>query len=272
MKRGPKPKMPAACSCGKVCQLKRGYCHTCYCRKLKSGELQKLEHKELPQCLTHRQTQYLTGSLLGDGCLFKHKPTHKPYFAVQRQKLDEEYNRWEVDMLGEFVCKAYDGVSYDKRTEKHYEWVKLRTHRTDVFESFYVAWYPQGKKIVPADLELSPLSLAVWFADDGYVRDIENGRLQIKLSTHGFDLQSVELLTSLLASRYNEYFGITLDQDKPIIYASDSGAWAFCKEIIPVFPLAMRRKMTWSHMEEKPKTVNKAEHLRKTYNGRREKN
>jgi hypothetical protein len=56
---------------------------------------------------------------------------------------------------------------FDNRTAKTYHNTKMQTHRTELFEEQYQRWYPNGKKIVPQDVALTPLSLAIWFADDG---------------------------------------------------------------------------------------------------------
>ncbi|MEI8270095.1 MAG: hypothetical protein WCG45_01885 [bacterium] len=269
MKRGPKPKPQGNCIvCDKITTLKRDfYCSTCYSRKLRNGEIKKIEKKELPSIFSLKQKDYLIGSLLGDGCLFKDKPTHLPYFSVQRKKEDIAYSQWEAELLGDFVCKWYDGKTWDTRTEKFYDWVKLRTHRCEIFSSYYEKWYPNKIKVVPCDIELNSLILAVWFADDGYVRETGKGRLQLKLSTHGFDLSSVEFLVSLLNLRYNEYFGITMEKGiKPIIYASNAASWAFCEEINSICP-PIDRKMIWKYVVKKPNTFKINNTLRKIKNG-----
>ena len=269
--RGPKPKPHGKCpSCGFFGKLKRGHCSTCYSRKLRKGELEKLAKKECPLCFNDLQHQYLIGSLLGDGCVYRRKETHLPYFASQRTFSDKAYSLWEKTLLAEYVCKWYDGSSFDRRTNKEYYWTKLRTHRCEALVSYYTNWYGGEKKQVPQNIQLSPLSLAVWFADDGYVREINDGRLQLKLSTHGFDLESVEFLCESLSTRYSEYFGITLENGtQPVIYASDVSTRAFTTEIDSVLPVAMNRKALWRKVAMKFPAKNKAIHLRKTQNGKR---
>lgn len=70
--------------------------------------------------------------------------------------------------------------------------------------------------------------------------------MQIKLSTHGFDLEDVEFLCSLLCKRYNEYFGITIENGRGMIYGSDSACRAFLQEINSIFlEFGLERKAYW---------------------------
>jgi hypothetical protein len=277
-KRGPKPKPHAPCeSCGFVCSLKRNHCERCYARLLRNGSLCKLPKFALPIDLTEEQMQIMTGSLLGDGSLYRRKPTHMPYYVIQRCLGDKEYAKWHNDVFSSLVSRFQEGSTHDPRTNQVYSWVKLVTRRAEVFVSVYEKWYVTGEKQVPDDIKLSDLSLAVWFADDGHVRSVGSPwRLQLKMATHGFSIRSVELLCSLLVRRYNEYFGITLEghEKKPIIYGSDSAARVFLKEIDKVLPASMDRKAYWRKpdvrfYEEEPARGRPSAYLRKTTEGTR---
>jgi len=61
-------------------------------------------------------------------------------------------------------------------------------------------WYPQGVKIVPADLDLTPLCLAQWFAGDGTYN--KSGCLDF--CTQGFTRLEVEFLVQ----RFHDDLGI----------------------------------------------------------------
>jgi hypothetical protein len=216
---------------------------------LESGVLLKLEKKLLPQKLTEIQDEVLVGSLLGDGCLFRYKPIHKPYFCVLRKSTDRLYSEWEASIFGPFICKFEENSAFDKRTKKIYKRVIFRTHRTEVLVPYYEKWYPSGEKIVP-DICFTPLSLAVWFADDGFVRSSSSPwRMRLLLSTQGFKENEVEKLVVMLTERYNEKFTVGHSDGKPIINASDNGTRMFLKEIDPYFPPGMDRKTYWRRPE-----------------------
>ena len=249
VKRGPKPKPHVPClACGNINYVDRcrGYCRTCYTRVLRSGSLQRLPRKTLPDRLTAIQDELLVGSLLGDGCLYRRKVTHHPYFSIQRCIRDKDYLLWEAEILNPFVVRISKGEYDDARTGNTYKHIKLCTHRTAVFETYYNSWYPNGKKVVPNNLNLTPLSLAIWFADDGNVRTQNSPwRFLLKLSTHGFLLQDTERLCAMLSLRYGEYFGITREGSAGIIYTFDNGSRAFLHEIDSHFPESMSRKAIW---------------------------
>lgn len=60
---------------------------------------------------------------------------------------------------------------------------------------------------MPEDLELTPLILAVWFADDGCIRK-EGKQLIVKLSTESFGEYGASFLSNKLETRLNEKFPI----------------------------------------------------------------
>lgn len=277
-RRGPKPKPPSDClSCGLLSVLTRGHCRKCYVRLLRSGHLPKITKSSVPSFLSKAQFEVFTGSMLGDGCLYRHKITHKPYYATQRTLLDRAYAEWQQDLFKDFALPLKTGSTFDERTGKNYQWAKFQTRRSDVFSSEYERWYGTGDKQVPQDIELSQNALAIWLADDGYVRSVgSDWRLQIKLSTHGFSLESAELLCDMLSKRYDEYFGITLEghEKKPILYAGDSAARLFLTDIDSVFPTSMARKAYWRRpevcfYENHPQKARPSTWLRRTSHGLR---
>jgi hypothetical protein len=74
---------------------------------------------------------------------------------------------------------------------------------TDYYNQFYVA----GKKQIPRDLQLDPLSLAVWFMDDG-----SKSRSAFYLNTQQFELHEQLFLQKLLLQIFG--FESALNRDK----------------------------------------------------------
>ena len=59
-------------------------------------------------------------------------------------------------------------------------------------EQFRLRFYRDHTKVVPEDLELTPLSMAVWFMDDG---SRKSGQCRgLYLNTQSFTLTEVQLL------------------------------------------------------------------------------
>ena len=244
---GPKSKPQMPCTeCLKIKTLCRGYCLACYRRLKRHGILKSKPSIILPENLSTYQQEILEGSLLGDGCIYRRLPTHNPYYTVQRQLIDEQYLNWQVETFNPFVSKKSTGQYFDHRTQKYYKFVKFTTRRSKVFETYYNNWYVDGVKILPQHLELTPLSLAIWFADDGHVRSTcSPWRLRMKLSTNGFTKDEVERLTSILNSKFDGKFNTYRSKKQYVIDASDAGTRAFCKVIDSYYPPGIDRKTYW---------------------------
>ena len=159
--------------------------------------------------------QFIEGSLLGDAYIskinvfgFNHSDKQREYFNHKVDLLTSCGNKIRVseESLPETFIKDHKvgpTVKLIARTTKLHKWVILRDK-----------WYPNGKKIVPTDLVLTPTALAYWYMDDGSanMRSKHNSTVggkkyeyicqpyinQIRLYTDGFDVASQELLEKRL--------------------------------------------------------------------------
>jgi hypothetical protein len=136
--------------------------------------------------LTSRQLEIVNGSLLGDASISKRSGNccltedHAVRFSEYCEWLAVEYGDW----FGHIGKYRPDRFPFCRISTKHHKvWTDLR-----------IKWYPDGKKIVPSDLQLTPLTLACWHCGDG--SNSKEG--VIHLATHGFLISSVELLQSKL--------------------------------------------------------------------------
>jgi len=247
--KGPKPKPPGLCAeCGKYALVRtREWCTTCYVRLLRNGLIQKIPVKEMPDTLTPTQQEVLTGLMLGDGCLYRRKPTHTPYLSITRQLQDLDYLEWTADLFRDFMKRPVKtGEVYDERTGKTYQNAILVTRRASIFRDYYEKWYPNGVKVVPQDLEFTPLILAVWFLDDGCNHpSCSPWRMKLKLSTEGFTDSDVHRLQHMLEERYGYHFSFSHKGDSGFLTSADAGTRAFLNEIDAVMPPGMGRKLCW---------------------------
>ena len=102
------------------------------------------------------------GSLLGDAYL-----TPNGSLQIEHCLNQEAYVRWKYEKLIGIVGKPPKMVKrYDVRTDKTYR--SIRFYTKAVLKEFRASFYKE-KKILPEDLGefLDPLSMAVWFMDDG---------------------------------------------------------------------------------------------------------
>jgi hypothetical protein len=84
---------------------------------------------------------------------------------------------------------------------------RFTTRSLPELTSFYYWFYQNGKKIIPGDLSLDSLSLAVWFMDDGC-----KSYNALYLNTQQFDLDSQMRLINALNTKWN--MKVTLNRDK----------------------------------------------------------
>jgi hypothetical protein len=202
-------------------------------------------HKEIK--LTQQQHNVLIGSLLGDGG-FNYISGRSATFRILRAQKDIAYLQWELDIFKNFIKNNVPTLrSYtDNRTDKTYYSCYFETIANPTFLSYAKDWY-QPKKIVPNNLVLNSEIIAIWICDDAYIRtEKQSYRLKITISTDGFARDECQFLADLLSDRYNEYFYVCHHSNNQyVIKGSDSATRELIKDIDPVFPISMKRKMIW---------------------------
>ena len=134
---------------------------------------------------TKTQKEVLYGALLGDGSLIKHKNGINAQFTYLSK------SKQHVSFVAEYFKEYWSGegikdTSYiDKRTNKKYHHSQVKTYTNPGFTKEYYHWYINGKKHLPEDLTLTPLTCLIWYIGDGGI--CHNTRSEnIKLSTQCF--------------------------------------------------------------------------------------
>jgi hypothetical protein len=151
--------------------------------------------------LTEEQKSILIGCLLGDGTLRRKRNT---LLEINHSSKQEDYVFWLYSKFkGCVLTPPKIRVNGPNRTS-----YRFTTRSIVAFNVFYEKFYPGNlQKKIPRDLDLNPLSLAVWFMDDG-----SKSRNALYLNTQQFNLEDQKYLISLL----DNSFGIkaTLNKDK----------------------------------------------------------
>lgn len=152
--------------------------------------------------LTSTQQSIVVGSVLGDGCVRHPKGRKSALFEVNHSYQYREYVDWKYETLKEFVrTPPKKRKNNGKRIAYRFTTLSF-PEMTQIYNRFYV----NGKKIIPNDLYLDPVMVAVWFMDDGC-----KSYNALYLNTQQFDRQSQEILMQCL-----DRLGIksTLNKDK----------------------------------------------------------
>lgn len=151
------------------------------------------KYKEITDVLTGRQLEILNGSMLGDGCLEKTETQSSNSRFVEKHGIEQiEYLEWKCKELKPFSSNLSKGQEIKKG--KLHKFCQFKTYRHPYFTELESLWYQDRIKRVPDDIYLTPLTLAVWFLDDGYNCCNKN----ITIYTNGFCLEEVKKLVSKL--------------------------------------------------------------------------
>ena len=113
--------------------------------------------------LTQLQRSVIIGSIIGDGCLRRVVGRKDALLEVNHSIKAKDYVDWKYSILKDISRsepKSRNGnggrIAYRFLTRQHHELTEL-----------YRKFYRDGSKIVPGELKLNEVSLAVWFMDDG---------------------------------------------------------------------------------------------------------
>ncbi len=121
--------------------------------------------------LTKEQKSILIGIILGDAYLQK-TGKQNSRLRLEHGLRQKNYLLWKVNSL---KCLFNGKPKYLQRihpiTNKTYSYVRHQSNSSRLLGKLREKFYKNGTKIIPKDLReilVSPLSLAVWFMDDGY--------------------------------------------------------------------------------------------------------
>ena len=149
--------------------------------------------------LTERQREIIIGTLLGDACLEKNgKYTRLRIDHYNKQK---EYIFWLFRELSPFSLKPRIINEVDKRNGKTYSRWHFSTKSLPIFTEFQELFYVGKRKIVPSTLDefITPLSLAIWYMDDGFRRKDSKG---FYLCTSSYTAKEHKILQEVLYKRF----------------------------------------------------------------------
>lgn len=193
--------------------------------------------------LSHKQKEILVGSLLGDAHLEQNGNNVR--LRVEHTANQEHYLMWKYLEFVNFVSSKPRMIErFDKRTKKTYKGWHFSTYSLDVFNVYHRIFYRNKKRIVPENIDKllnSPLSLAVWFMDDGSKRTDCNA---LRLSTDSFQFQEQKMLQRCLKNN----FGIESKLHKKgkfwNIYIPNREAKNFCAIVKPYIVPVMEYKIS----------------------------
>lgn len=205
----------------------------------------EVRHAAYP-ALTDVQQSIIDGSLLGDGYISKNGTSNakNSSFVKKQKRTFRDKLEWLYDKLLPYSVNIHDNT--DKRpghsngtiTRGTNDAVRLPisimyTSQHAIFNQYRKRWYtPEGIKTVPRDLLLTPLTVAVWYMDDG---SNSPGFNHAFLSTNGFTREECVFLCDKL-----QLLGIGCNikpdgQGKPVIRIDSRWYGNFIDMVRPYF-------------------------------------
>ncbi|MFH2085392.1 MAG: hypothetical protein ABII21_01220 [bacterium] len=197
-----------------------------------------LRKKKLTLNLSNIQKAVLIGTLLGDGYLRLSRSGRAARLQVCHAQSAKEYLFWLQDIFSDFVF-----AKPDYQIANHA--LRFTTVSHSDFLTYYNSFYRTGIKKVPDninDLLSDPLSLAIWFMDDG------NGYLKssaYRISTYAFGLEGNQILASCLKNNFDLKVNLVKDSKGYQLYIPIKGdnASRFHNLVDPFIIPSMRYKL-----------------------------
>jgi hypothetical protein len=190
--------------------------------------------------LTQLQRSIIVGTILGDGYLRIVPGRKNAFLEINHTFHQRDYVDWKFKML-ESLCRSGPVIRRGNGNRIAY---RFTTRQSGEISEIYKRFYQGRKKVIPDDLYLDPLMLAVWYMDDG--SKCREG--DVYLNTQQFDLIDQEKCRALLQQLEIE---TTLNKDKTYwrIRIRKSSIVRFFSIISSYIIPSMKYKLSYSPVE-----------------------
>ena len=140
--------------------------------------------------LSSEAIEWINGELLGDGYLisrsfYSARISYSSKYLEYIEYVRDTLKSFGIEQAGKIKkCKMYyknkDYFFYEYTSRDYPELLPIRKQ-----------WYPNGKKIIPRNIKITPLTLRQHYIGDGTLSKKDNG---ITLYTNNFSIENVEWL------------------------------------------------------------------------------
>lgn len=202
-----------------------------------------LENKQLAQIsLSPSCKAIILGSILGDGSLKLYKPYKNARFWVRHSWIQHEYWLWKVQQLSEIQTPKSNRVQLPMGYSGHQKLLFQSSAKEELTQIYNITYKKNRICIRRTWLNhMTPLSLAVWWLDDGSI--IGNGKRGV-LCTDSFSEKEVLILRRYLAVVWNIEARIGIlnrrrEKSKKYfrLYLNTTSLKSFFKIIMPCIPV-----------------------------------
>lgn len=182
--------------------------------------------------LTKRQREIITGLLLGDGHLETQNSGRTFRLKVEHSLNQEDYLFFLYKELKN-LCSSEPKIKIRENGQKsiYFNTVSLGSLR------FYAQqFYPERKKVIPKIIKkiLTPLSLAIWYGDDGSRKSLKHKTYNIH--SLGYTKSDLEKITKVIFEKFGVVTSLHRQKDKYWrIYIKSESAKYFKEEFLVKF-------------------------------------
>lgn len=183
----------------------------------------------------HKSVIY--GSLLGDGCIrIRERDTGSFSLANQEQP---EYLNWKLSLLPMLSMKKAGNDSRPRVDSIYSKEIKT------IHDTFYT----EGQKYrqIPFNLKLDDLMAAVWYMDDGWMKNFEKDNWQptASISIKRFKKQpeQIKLAIKIMCDFIGETNGVTYQESSGNIHIGSDISDKFFQRISKFVPACMQHKI-----------------------------
>lgn len=117
------------------------------------------------------QKAIVIGTILGDGFLQK-TGKNNARLRLEHSLKQQDYLIWKCQVLNNFFQKKPEILQrFNLKFGKSYQYIRNQSYSGLEFGKLHQLFYIDGKRVIPntiSKLLKNPMSLAVWFMDDGY--------------------------------------------------------------------------------------------------------
>ena len=195
--------------------------------------------------LSSREKEIILGTILGDGHLALLKKDAR--LEVGHSYKQKDYVLWKYKELQNIVgAKPHQILIDDVRYSKTWEQWRFSSRIHSELSDFHHMFYKGKKKIIPKNIKAfftSPLSLAVWFMDDGGRRNDSYG---LFLNTLSFNEKEHHILMEVLKENFSIDSRMHWIQDGYRIYIPSKEAQKFCTLVYPHMLPSMHYKLSFN--------------------------
>lgn len=172
-----------------------------------------------PVIITDDQKSIIIGSLLGDMSCYKRNNSSKrnPIISLKHSEKQCEYFYWKYHKLLNII----DSKPYMYTDKDEINTICFSSRSRKELNFFYDLFYNNGKKLISVNLleHITPLSIAVWYMDDGSCA-VRNNRSDIfKFVTYSFSYKENQALADFLTKKYNIEFYVAKHNSGGKIYS-----------------------------------------------------